>query len=85
MINQPLKMPHATATLNGKVIADADKWETVEGNIYVSRVYHEGSSKFDTDSQSVPALIRRKFNLVQGKENSGLRLEGYSFLLQYHR
>jgi len=57
-------MPHATATLNGKVIADADKWETVEGNIYVSRIYHEGSSKFDTDSQSVPALIRRKFNLI---------------------
>jgi len=29
-------MPHATATFNGKVIAEADKWEFVEGNIYVS-------------------------------------------------
>ena len=28
-------MPHATATFNGKVIAEADKWEYVEGNIYV--------------------------------------------------
>ena len=28
-------MPHATATFNGKVIAEADKWEFVEGNIYV--------------------------------------------------
>lgn len=27
-------MPHATATFNGKVIAEADKWEYVEGNIY---------------------------------------------------
>lgn len=28
-------MPHATATFNGKVIAEADKWESVEGNVYV--------------------------------------------------
>ena len=28
-------MPHATATFNGKVIAETDKWEFVEGNIYV--------------------------------------------------
>ncbi|MCJ1278004.1 hypothetical protein MMC21_005818 [Puttea exsequens] len=27
-------MPHATATFNGKVIAETDKWEFVEGNIY---------------------------------------------------
>jgi len=27
-------MPHATATFNGKVIAEADSWESVEGNIY---------------------------------------------------
>ncbi|MCJ1226366.1 hypothetical protein MMC12_003016 [Toensbergia leucococca] len=27
-------MPHATATVNGKLIAEADSWETVEGNIY---------------------------------------------------
>ncbi|MCJ1355307.1 MAG: hypothetical protein MMC33_005298 [Icmadophila ericetorum] len=25
---------HATATIGGKVIADAESWETVEGNIY---------------------------------------------------
>jgi uncharacterized protein (DUF427 family) len=30
------KMPRATATFNGKVIAEADHYETVEGNIYVS-------------------------------------------------
>ena len=28
-------MPHATATFNGKIIAETDKWEFVEGNIYV--------------------------------------------------
>jgi uncharacterized protein (DUF427 family) len=27
-------MPHATATFNGKVIAETDKWEFVEGNVY---------------------------------------------------
>ena len=27
---------HATATIGGKVVADAESWETVEGNIYVS-------------------------------------------------
>ena len=25
-----------TATVNGKVVADADTWQEVEGNIYVS-------------------------------------------------
>ena len=30
-------MPHATATFNGKVIAETDAWEIVEGNIYVCR------------------------------------------------
>ena len=28
----------ATATVNGRVIAQADHWETLEGNIYVSPV-----------------------------------------------
>lgn len=28
-------MSHATATLNGKVIAEAESYQTVEGNIYV--------------------------------------------------
>ncbi|KAK4690493.1 hypothetical protein P7C71_g6310, partial [Lecanoromycetidae sp. Uapishka_2] len=27
-------MPHATATFNGKIIAETDKWEFVEGNVY---------------------------------------------------
>lgn len=31
-------MPHATATFNGKVIAEADQYEIVENNIYVSLV-----------------------------------------------
>ena len=30
-----LEMPHATATFNGKVIAEAENWEFVEGNVYV--------------------------------------------------
>lgn len=30
-------MPHATATFKGKVIAETDVWENVEGNIYVCR------------------------------------------------
>lgn len=29
-----LTMPHATATFNGKVIAEADAFEQVEGNVY---------------------------------------------------
>ncbi len=28
-------MPHATATVNGVVVAETDKWEVVDGNIYV--------------------------------------------------
>lgn len=28
-------MPHATATFNGKIIAETDKLEKVENNIYV--------------------------------------------------
>ncbi|MCJ1467031.1 hypothetical protein MMC07_005653 [Pseudocyphellaria aurata] len=27
-------MPHATAIYNGKVIAETDTWENVEGNVY---------------------------------------------------
>ncbi len=30
-------MPHATAKVNGTTIAESDSYETVEGNIYVSR------------------------------------------------
>ena len=29
-------MPHATATFNGKVIAETDDFQFVEGNVYVS-------------------------------------------------
>ena len=38
-----INMPQATATVGGKVIASTDKWETVEGNVYVSL----GPSKLD--------------------------------------
>ena len=37
MSNNAMSSSHATATVNGKVIADAESWEVVEGNIYVSR------------------------------------------------
>jgi hypothetical protein len=30
-------MPHATAKVNGKTIAETDEYEVVEGNIYVSQ------------------------------------------------
>lgn len=33
-VEQSVKMPHATATLNGTVLAEADTFEIVEGNIY---------------------------------------------------
>lgn len=33
--NTAIMSPKATATLDGKVIAEATSWETVEGNIYV--------------------------------------------------
>jgi hypothetical protein len=28
-------MPHATASVNGVVVAETDSWEVVDGNIYV--------------------------------------------------
>jgi hypothetical protein len=28
-------MPHATASVNGVVVAETDTWEVVDGNIYV--------------------------------------------------
>lgn len=76
-------MPHATATLNGKVIAEADKWETVEGNVYVSsRVSNlcGGKPQVLTNGK-VPTLSRRRINLVKGQENSLLPMEGHSFVL----
>ncbi|KAH8724105.1 hypothetical protein GQ44DRAFT_289382 [Phaeosphaeriaceae sp. PMI808] len=27
-------MPHATASVNGVIVAETDKWEVVDGNIY---------------------------------------------------
>lgn len=29
-----VNMPHATATFNGRILAEADNYETVEGNVY---------------------------------------------------
>lgn len=29
-------MPHATATINGVLVAETDSYEVVDGNIYVS-------------------------------------------------
>ena len=48
-------MPHATATFNGKIIAEADKWEYVEGNIYVECQHSLLRSNAD-DPSSHPAL-----------------------------
>ena len=49
-------MPHATATFNGKVIAETDKWEYVEGNIYVDSHYPLTIPNAD-DSSSLPAPL----------------------------
>jgi hypothetical protein len=32
-------MPHATASVNGVVVAETDNWEVVDGNIYVRPNY----------------------------------------------
>jgi hypothetical protein len=37
-------MPHAVAKVNGKTIAETDKYEVVEGNIYVSEPNRERSA-----------------------------------------
>jgi len=33
-------MGHASASINGTVIAETDTWENVEGNVYVGLVCH---------------------------------------------
>ena len=51
--------PHATVAFNGKVFAEADSWETVEGNIYVSSpVISTGDVHADCESSRL-----RKGNL----------------------
>jgi uncharacterized protein (DUF427 family) len=45
-------MPHATASINGTTIADADSYEVVEGNIYFppSSIKKEYFSATDTST-----------------------------------
>lgn len=52
---ETLKMPHATATFNGKVIAEADEWEYVEGNVYVK--YHRSLVKSSANDSSFPPAL----------------------------
>lgn len=40
-------MSHATATFNGTILAKAETWETVEGNIYVSQLYKVLTTNID--------------------------------------
>ena len=40
---------HATATFNGKVIAETDAFESVEGNVYVLQPLSPISRALDTD------------------------------------
>lgn len=51
-------MPKATATIDGKVIATADKWEEVEGNVYVSQPV----TLCITKPNDVPSFLPRKRN-----------------------
>ena len=56
-------MPHATAKVDGKTIADASSWETVEGNIYVRFLpYTIGSYQALThNSQFPPSSVEQSF------------------------
>ena len=50
-------MPRATATFNGKTIADAEKWEYVEGNIYVCLPMNQREDRTLTKSQFPPSSV----------------------------
>ena len=45
-------MPTATAVFNGKTIAKAESWETVEGNVYVSTTVSYVLPIVETDVRS---------------------------------
>lgn len=66
---------HATATLNGKVVAEADQWETVEGNIYVSLA--EINPVAVTDPSSVPAVVSHAHNHLS--RVAGMKKSWYRF------
>ena len=57
-------MPSATATFNGKVIAKADSWETVEGNVYVNELILSSGIKAN-DTCTVPTLVSRQARHVR--------------------
>ncbi|KAF6221693.1 hypothetical protein HO133_001661 [Letharia lupina] len=64
-------MPHATATFNGKVIAETDNWEYVEGNIYFppSSVDQSVLSKAKLTTKCPWKGIASYYNItVDGKE-----------------
>jgi hypothetical protein len=46
--NLDLSMPHATATVNGVVVAETDSYEVVDGNIYVLQPCHTPPSILST-------------------------------------
>jgi hypothetical protein len=47
-------MPHATASVNGVVVAETDKWEVVDGNIYVGHSHLLSSPRPDQYIDAVP-------------------------------
>ena len=75
-------MPHATATLNGKVIAETDHWEYVEGNIYVGQQY---STRAPMLMVLVPSRLCGPVSAQQRHSNYRLPMERQGFLLQHHR
>lgn len=83
-------MPHATATFNGKVIAETDSFQFVEGNVYVrSPTYMINGTSPDTDQTdaangAVPTLISRQISSQRCDAHHCLRVERHSLLLQHH-
>lgn len=77
-------MVHASATFNGKVIAETDSYEFVEGNVYVRLRVIQYLLTVLT-SQAVPCLFSRPVSLVKGEIDYSLPLERACILLQHYR
>ena len=78
-------MPHATATFNGKVIAETDTWEFVEGNVYVHISRVSGLHPQVLTRIKVPTQQRRPIGPLQSHFNHRLSMEGDSIILQHQR
>lgn len=77
-------MGRAIAKVNGTTIAVTDKWETVEGNVYVPS--SRPTTKHNLTNGSVsPRFYFGQVDLFRLYLDHQVPLEGNFFLLQYQR